>query len=71
LQKQKLLEKCNKKTRLPSSPICADVLFESHLNAGDEVPVPNGVEDAVAKFEGHEILDNFFRKEVVYAEPEE
>ena len=56
---------------LPSPAIGADILFESHLHAGDEVAVPYGVEDAVAKFEGHQILDNFFRKEVVYAVPVE
>jgi hypothetical protein len=54
---------------LPSPAICTDILFESHLHAGDEVAVPYGVEDAVAKFESKKILDNFFGKEVVYAIP--
>lgn len=54
---------------LPSPAIGADILFESHLHAGDEVAVPYGVEDAVAEFESKKILDNFFGKEVVYAIP--
>ena len=46
--------------RLPSTTISAYVLFESHMHAGNKVAVPYRVEDAVAKFESQEGLDNFF-----------
>jgi hypothetical protein len=30
------------------------------MHTGNKVAVPYRVEDAVAEFEGHEVLDNFF-----------